>query len=97
MAAVSSTQVSMSSSPVDPLQMLQAALAAPANSNEQAEVLATLRESLENHPTPIPILLQTLISVLVNPGDSLLKRWILDLLHFAICRANLSLEHRTQS
>ncbi|KAF9557340.1 hypothetical protein CPC08DRAFT_710481 [Agrocybe pediades] len=86
----------MASTPVDPLQTLQAALAAPANSPEQAQLLATLRESLENHPTPIPILIQTLISVLVNPGDSLLKRWILDLLHFAICRANLSLEQRTQ-
>ncbi|PPQ68582.1 hypothetical protein CVT25_005425 [Psilocybe cyanescens] len=86
----------MASTPVDPLQTLQAALSAPANSQEQADLLATLRESLENHPAPIPILVQTLINVVVNSGDSLLKRWVLDLFHFAICRSSLSLDQRTQ-
>ncbi|KAH9479566.1 Symplekin [Psilocybe cubensis] len=86
----------MASTSNDPLQTLQAALSAPANSQEQANLLATLRESLEANPAPIPILVQTLINVVVNSGDSLLKRWILDLLHFAICRSSLSLDQRTQ-
>lgn len=86
-----------SSAPVDPLQTLQAALSVQANSKEQADLLATLRESLEARPAPIPILVDTLIGIAVNAGDSLLKRWILDLLQFAICRANLTLEQRTQS
>ncbi|KIK09035.1 hypothetical protein K443DRAFT_672073 [Laccaria amethystina LaAM-08-1] len=86
----------MAGNPVDPLQTLQAALSVQANSKEQADLLATLRESLENHPAPIPILVGTLIGIVVNAGDSLLKRWVIDLLHFAICRSSLSLEQRTQ-
>ncbi|KAF9462864.1 Symplekin tight junction protein C terminal-domain-containing protein [Collybia nuda] len=86
----------MANNPVDPLQTLQAALTVQANSKEQADLLAALRETLENHPAPIPILVGTLIGIVVNAGDSLLKRWVIDLLHFAICRSTLSLEQRTQ-
>ena len=86
----------MASNPVDPLQQLSAALAVPADSKEQADLLAALRESLEAHPNPIPILCTTLIKTVSGAGDSLLKRWVLDLLHFAICRSSLSLDARTQ-
>ncbi|KAG1746647.1 Symplekin tight junction protein C terminal-domain-containing protein [Suillus paluster] len=86
----------MAGNPVDPLQTLSAALAVPADSKEQADILATLRESLEAHPNPIPILCTTLIKTVSSAGDSLLKRWVLDLLHFAISRSNLSTEVRTQ-
>ncbi|KAF5383732.1 hypothetical protein D9615_003524 [Tricholomella constricta] len=82
--------------PVDPLHTLQAALKVPPNSNEQANLLATLREHLESAPAPIPILVGTLTGLIVNAGDSLLKRWVIDLLHFAICRSTLSIEQRTQ-
>jgi len=84
----------MASNPVD---LLQKALTAPINSKEQADILAVLRETLENHPKPIPILLQTLINNLVNAADSLLKRWVLDLFHYAICRSALTLDQKTQS
>ncbi|KAI0629295.1 Symplekin tight junction protein C terminal-domain-containing protein [Trametes polyzona] len=80
---------------VDPLSQLSLALAAPADSKEQADLLASLRESLENHPS-LYILCSTLIKTLSGVGDSLLKRWVLDLLHYAICRSNLSLDARTQ-
>ncbi|KAG2145122.1 Symplekin tight junction protein C terminal-domain-containing protein [Suillus clintonianus] len=86
----------MAGNPVDPLHTLSAALAVPADSKEQADILATLRESLEAHPNPIPILCTTLIKTVSSAGDSLLKRWVLDLLHFAISRSNLSNEVRTQ-
>ncbi|CCM02435.1 uncharacterized protein FIBRA_04534 [Fibroporia radiculosa] len=86
----------MASNPVDPLQTLSAALAVPPDSKEQGELLATLRDSLEAHPGPIPILCTTLVKTVSGAGDSLLKRWVLDLLHFAICRSALSLEVRTQ-
>ncbi|KAI0820808.1 Symplekin tight junction protein C terminal-domain-containing protein [Trametes gibbosa] len=79
----------------DPLSQLSLALAAPADSKEQADLLATLRESLEGHPS-LSILCSTLLKTLSGAGDSLLKRWVLDLLHFAICRSNLSLDARTQ-
>ncbi|KDQ61760.1 hypothetical protein JAAARDRAFT_204204 [Jaapia argillacea MUCL 33604] len=80
---------------VDPLQALSAALAVPPDSKEQADLLATLRESLESYPGPIPILCKTLIKTVSGAGDSLLKRWVLELLQFAICRSTLSLEVRT--
>jgi len=38
----------MASSPVDPLQTLHAALTAPSKLKEQADILAVLRETLEN-------------------------------------------------
>ncbi|TFK32777.1 Symplekin tight junction protein C terminal-domain-containing protein [Crucibulum laeve] len=85
----------MASNSVDPLQILREALAVPANSEQQANLLTTLRESLETHPAPIPILATTLIGIIVNAADSLLKRWVLDLIHFAICRSTLILEQRT--
>ncbi|KAF8216368.1 Symplekin tight junction protein C terminal-domain-containing protein [Mycena galopus ATCC 62051] len=86
----------MTSNPVDPLQTLQAALTVQPNSQEQADILALLREALEQQPAPITVLAGTLIGFVVNAGDSLLKTWVIDLLHFAICRAPLSLEQRTQ-
>ncbi|KAG7444313.1 uncharacterized protein BT62DRAFT_970937 [Guyanagaster necrorhizus] len=86
----------MSGTPVDPLQTLQAALTVPANSKEQADLLAALRESLEAHPGPIRILVGTLIGIVANTSDSLLKRWVLDLLQFAICRSTLPLDQKTQ-
>ncbi|XP_006461965.1 hypothetical protein AGABI2DRAFT_206048, partial [Agaricus bisporus var. bisporus H97] len=86
----------MATNQVDPLQLLQAALTAPENTTEQANLLVALREALELHPAPIPILVHTLIGKVVNSGDSLLKRWVLDLLHFALGRSSLSIEQRTQ-
>ena len=85
----------MATAAIDPLQSLSAALAAPPDSKEQADLLTTLRESLEARPQPIPILCTTLIKNVTGANDSLLKRWVLDLLHFAICRSPLSMEVRT--
>ncbi|KAJ7865668.1 hypothetical protein B0H13DRAFT_2670840, partial [Mycena leptocephala] len=82
-------------SAVDPLQTLQAAWTAQPNSQEQADILASLREALELQPAPVTVLVGALIGYVVN-GDSLLKTWVIDLLHFAICRAPLSIDQRTQ-
>ena len=86
----------MANNPVDPLQALQAALTVTQNSKEQADLLLSLRESLELQPAPIPVLVDYLLRLAVNADDSLLKRWILDLLHFAISRSTLSVAIRTQ-
>lgn len=86
----------MSNNPIDPLQALSAALAAPSDSKEQSDLLNALRENLEAFPNPIPILCATLISTVSGAGESLLKRWVLDLMHFALCRSSLSLDARTQ-
>ena len=86
----------MASNQLDPLQQLSAALAAPPDSQQQADLLAALRESLEAFPSPIPVLCSTLLKTAAGPTDTLLKRWVLELLHFAICRSSLSLEARTQ-
>ena len=86
----------MANNQLDPLQQLSAALAAPAESQQQADLLAALRESLEAFPSPIPVLCSTLLKTASAANDTLLKRWVLDLLHFAICRSSLPLETRTQ-
>jgi symplekin len=86
----------MASAPLDPLQTLQAALHKPANSQEQADLLAALRDSLEARPQPLPILCATLLNTLLSADDSLLKRWVLDLIHYGIARAALPPEARTQ-
>lgn len=80
----------------DPLQALQTALTVPPDSKQQADVLATLRETLEGQPGPIPVIVSTLIQTVRNGGDSILKRWVIDLLHYGLCRANLPIEVRTQ-
>lgn len=79
----------------DPLQALTAVLSVPADSKEQADLLAALRETLEAQPHPIPILCQTLLKTAAGSNDSLLRRWVLELLHFGIARAPLSVDART--
>ncbi|KAE9401084.1 hypothetical protein BT96DRAFT_919061 [Gymnopus androsaceus JB14] len=86
----------MSSNPVDPLQTLQAALNTEPNSKEQAELLASLRESLELQPALIGLLVPILISKIVSAADSLLKTWVIDLFHYGLCRSSLSLDAKTQ-
>ena len=80
----------------DPLNMLQAALTAEANSPAQADILIQLRNSLEATPAPIPILVSTLISNVSGWGDSLLRMWVVDLLCFGICTPSLHVDQRTQ-
>ena len=82
--------------PLDPLQTLQATLSVPADSSEQAALLASLRDSLEKQPKHIPILCTTLVKTVSNTGDPLLKRWVLDLLHYGIACSALTVENRTQ-
>lgn len=89
--------ITMAAASVDPLQLLQAALTASENTTEQADLLGSLRTILEQHATLIPILVHTLIRKVTDAEDSLLKRWIFDLLHFALGRSTLTIEQRTQS
>ncbi|KAI0255985.1 Symplekin tight junction protein C terminal-domain-containing protein [Lactifluus subvellereus] len=80
---------------MDPLQALTAALSVPADSKEQADLLAALRETLEAQPHPIPILCNTLLKTAAGSNDSLLRRWVLELLHFGIARAPLAVDTRS--
>jgi symplekin len=80
---------------VDPLHALQGALQAPAGSAAQAEQLSVLRASLEATPGRIPLLAGTLLGPNLR-ADSLLRRWVLDLLAFGLARAPLAPEPRVQ-
>jgi len=80
---------------MDPLQALGAALSVPADSKEQADLLTALRETLEAQPHPIPVLCNTLLKTAAGSNDSLLRRWVLDLLHFGIARAPLAVDAHT--
>ena len=80
---------------LDPLEQMGAAVNAPANSQEQADMLAALRDSLENSPSLATVCSSFACGFLAGP-DSLLRRWALDLVHFAICKSALSTDARTK-
>ncbi|KIY64034.1 hypothetical protein CYLTODRAFT_402460 [Cylindrobasidium torrendii FP15055 ss-10] len=80
----------------DPLQTLKAALSAPTDSPEQAERLGDVRRLLESKPALIRTLVGVLIGTVVKAADSLVKRWLVDLIHYALCRSSLSPDEKTQ-
>jgi len=83
---------------VDPLATLRQALTLPADSPEQASVLSGLRETLENVPPNIPVLLLNNLVHTVQPQpDSLFKQWLFDLVWYVVCRAPMSIQERTRS
>ena len=81
--------------PLDPLEQMGAVVNAPANSKEQADMLDALRDSIENHPTLATVCSGFALGILAGP-DSLLRRWALDLVHFAIAKSALSTDARTK-
>jgi symplekin len=94
---VTAASVPAAPAPVDPLHALQAALQAPAGTAAQAAQLAALRAALEAAPGRIPLLAGPLIGRELRPGaDSLLRRWVLDLIAFGLSRAPLAAEPRVQ-
>jgi hypothetical protein len=75
-----------------------AALNAPAGSPEQIQVLSELRAVLEQQQATIPIFLTTLSGrVLAQPGESIVKQWMLDLLLFGLTQSQLAVDNRAQS
>ncbi|EJD43771.1 hypothetical protein AURDEDRAFT_65903 [Auricularia subglabra TFB-10046 SS5] len=81
---------------MDPLEVLKQALSAPAGSEEQRTVLTTLRERLELQPGLIHPLCMTLIPTVAGSADSLMKAWVLDLLHYALSRSPLPVDAKAQ-
>ncbi|KAG8748374.1 hypothetical protein FRC10_005921 [Ceratobasidium sp. 414] len=74
-----------------------AALTAPAGSPEQIQILAGLRTSLEQQPATIPIFLATLAArILAQPGESIVKQWMMDLLLFGMTQAQIGVDGRAQ-
>lgn len=75
-----------------------AALNAPAGSPEQIQILSGLRTVLEQQQPTIPIFLTTLAGrILTQPGESVIKQWMLDLLLFGLTQSSLVVENRAQS
>jgi symplekin len=82
---------------VDPVATLRQALTLPTDSPEQANVLATLRENLENVSSNVPVLLlRKLVPGVQGQPDSLFKQWVFDLVWYCICRAPMSIQERTR-
>ncbi|QRV74154.1 symplekin [Ceratobasidium sp. AG-Ba] len=74
-----------------------AALNAPAGSDEQIQILAGLRTSLELQPATIPIFLATLAGrMLAQPGESIVKQWMMDLVLFGMTQAQIAVDGRSQ-
>ncbi|KZP01587.1 hypothetical protein CALVIDRAFT_532363 [Calocera viscosa TUFC12733] len=80
----------------DPLQLLSSALSAPADSPLQADHLSELRVLLEKkQPSLIPIMISNLMPSTAVSVDSVLKRWVLDLVLFALGSQTLDYGTRT--
>ncbi|KZT59495.1 hypothetical protein CALCODRAFT_430835 [Calocera cornea HHB12733] len=80
----------------DPLQLLSSALSAPADSPLQAERLSELRVVLEKkQPSLIPIMISNLLPTTALSLDSVLKRWLLDLVLYALGSQTLDYGTRT--
>ncbi|KAG8745157.1 hypothetical protein FRC12_014635, partial [Ceratobasidium sp. 428] len=74
-----------------------AALNAPAGSPEQIQILTGLRTALEQQPATIPIFLATLAGrVLAQPGESVVKQWMLELVLFGMTQAQIGVDSRAQ-
>lgn len=72
-------------------------LALPTDSPEQGAALKALKPLFETQPAMLPALLPQFTANLAGAGtDSLMKRWTLELLRFALSTPSLTLEARTQ-
>ncbi|KIO25859.1 hypothetical protein M407DRAFT_24815 [Tulasnella calospora MUT 4182] len=81
---------------MDPVQELQKALSLPEDSPQQIQLLATLREYLEQQPAPITVIIPPLLHTIVPAKDSAFKRWVIDILHFGLSRSTLPGETKAQ-
>lgn len=91
-----STTIGLYRVAMDPLDVLKKALSSPAGSDDQRTVLAQLRAQLEMQPALIHPLCTMLVSTIVTASDSLMKLWVLDLLHFALSRSTLGVDAKAQ-
>ncbi|CAE6402237.1 unnamed protein product [Rhizoctonia solani] len=74
-----------------------AALNAPAGSAEQFQILSELRAVLEQQQSTVPIFLTTLAPrILIQPGESVIKQWMMDLLLFGLSQSSLVVDNRAQ-
>lgn len=94
----STTTPTSISAPNDPYTALSKALALPAESAEQADALQIANDVLQGRPELIELICVPLLEAIqtgaVNPQtrDSIVKKWVLELLAFALGRSSLPLE-----
>ncbi|KZV93110.1 hypothetical protein EXIGLDRAFT_674317 [Exidia glandulosa HHB12029] len=81
---------------MDPLEVLKRALSAPQGSDDQRNVLGQLRAQLELQPGLIHPLCTMLVPTIAHAADSLMKHWVLDLLHYALSRSSLPVDAKSQ-
>ena len=80
----------------NPLGLLQTAFSLPADSDEQAKALQSVRDVLEAAPQPVPMLCTTFIPQIAHQQDGLIRQWFFELLWFGIAHANLPPETRAK-
>jgi len=89
-SSTSLTQPESSNSiPQDPVQALGIALSLPAESSEQASALQTASSRFEANPRKLPELCSQLLPMVVEGGESLLRRWTLEMVGLAVGRGEL--------
>ncbi|KAJ9112124.1 hypothetical protein QFC20_002305 [Naganishia adeliensis] len=77
---------------MDPYQALTIALSQPANSPAQAAALQATTQIFEAHPQQIEHIVLPLIDAIKGNPDSTLKRWVLQIVAFAVGRSHLLYE-----
>jgi len=80
----------------NPLGLLQTAFSLPADSDEQAKALQSVRDVLEAAPQPVPMLCTTFIPQIAHQQDGLIRQWFFELLWFGIAHANIPPETRAK-
>lgn len=88
------------SAPNDPYTALSTALALPADSTAQAEALQTANDVLQGRPELIELICVPLLDAIQagtasQTKDSIVKKWVLELLAFALGRSSLLLEAKS--
>jgi symplekin len=80
----------------DPVQALHQALTLPAESTEQSKALQTASERFEANPKRLPELCAQLLPMVVDGGETLLRRWTLEMVGFAVGRGELGEEVKVE-
>lgn len=81
---------------VDPLTAFSNAVALPAESPAQAEGLVKAGQRFEDVPDRLPELCAQLLPMVVDGGDTLLRKWTLEMVLLAVGRSRLVGEVKVQ-
>lgn len=87
---------SSTSTGIDPITAFSDAVALPAESAAQADALVLAATRFEDVPDKLPVLLEQLLPMVVNGGDTLIRKWTLEMVLMVVGRSRLGGEVKVQ-